>query len=267
MSAEQKKEVFNSVLITPCSVLFFHWDISAGQSFELMLPVWFALTVMLSAWVLASARRRGFSAAAVTLWTMGTLFLPLIILPLYLIARSYRRRHEKEAAKDDVSSAHGESPEPPLLLRRTLPVIYLLVMLSIGALYFYLDWRSVDAHLARANQARVREERGRVIEEYRAALKLEDDAHTRNLLAKELHAAGRFEEALAEFSTAERMGEDDEELPFNIALALDELKRPAEAETEYERFLKGPLCVEMAHDRRCVFARGRVGAIGQGKAR
>lgn len=244
------------------------WNISAGQSFELMLPAWFALTVLLSAWVLASARRRGFSVAAVTLWTTGTLFFPLIILPLYLIARSYRRRREEEAAKDTEHDDGTESPlQTPLPLRRTLPLLYLFVLLSLGALYFYLDRKSVDAHLMRANQARVRDERERVIEEYRAALRLEDDAHTHNLLAKELHTAGRYGEALAEFRTAERMGEEDEELPFNIAHSLDELKRPSEAQGEYDRFLKGALCAEIPHDRRCVYARGRVGAIEQSKAR
>lgn len=271
MSAELKTDCFYSVLSIHHSVLFLRWDISAGQSFELMLPVWFALTVLLSAWVLASARRRRFGAAAVTLWTIGTLFFPLIILPLYLIARSYRLRREKELemkeSAEDSENHAGKENAPPLLLRKSVPLLYLLVMLALGALYFYMDWQSVDAHLARANQARVREQRERVIEEYRAALRLEDDAHTHNLLGKELQAAGRFDEALAELRIAERMGENDEELALNIAQTLDELKRPSEAGTEYERFLQGSLCSEMPHDGRCVFARGRVGAIEQGKLR
>ena len=256
------------------------WNISAGQTFELMLPVWFAVSALLSSWVLASARRRGFTAAAVTLWTMGTLFFPLIILPLYLIARSYRLPREKEleqseAGSSSVDDAEKESgsaaresaqPQPLLLLRRSLPLLYLSVMLGLGALYFYMDWRSPDAYHMRANQARVREQSEKVIAEYRAVLKLEDDAHTHNLLGKELQAAARFDEALAEFRTAERMGEADEELPLNIAQSLDELRRLDEAKTEYERFVKGPLCAEMAHDRRCVLARGRVAAMSRSEA-
>ncbi|HEX8176724.1 MAG TPA: hypothetical protein VF543_16655 [Pyrinomonadaceae bacterium] len=241
-----------------------------------MLPVWFALSVLLSAWVLASARRRRFDAASVTLWAAGTLFFPLIILPLYLIVRSYKLRREKELERSEAGSGSEENADedngdaalenaPPLLLRRSLPLVYLSVMLGLGGLYFYMDWRSPDAYHMRANQARVREQREQVITEYRAALKLEDDAHTHNLLGKELKAAGRYEEALAELRTAEQMLETDEELPLNIAESLDRLKRLDEAKAEYQRFLNGPLCTAMPHDRRCVFARGRLGALGQGK--
>lgn len=251
MSTELKTACFYSVLSTHHSAPIFRWNISAGQWFELMLPVWFAVTALLSAWVLASARRRGMSAAAVTLWTLGTLFFPLIILPLYLIARSYRLRREEE------------SEPPPLPLRKTLPLVYLSVMLGLGSLYFYMDRRSPDAYHMRANQARVREQREQVIAEYRAALKLEDDAHTHNLLGKELQAVGRYDEALSEFRTAERMGEADNLLPLNIAQSLDELKRFDEARPEYERFLNGPLCAEMPHDRLCAHARMRVAAMSK----
>jgi tetratricopeptide (TPR) repeat protein len=241
-------------------------NVSAGQLFELMLPVSFALTVLVSAWVLASARRQGFGAGAVTLWTLGTLFFPLIILPLYLIVRSARRRRERESVKgesDDENRAdESVAQEPPSLpLRRALPLLYLVSMLGLAGLYFYMDWRSVDAHLARANQARVEGQRERVIAEYRAALQLEDDAHTHNLLGKELSAGQRYAEALAEFRTAERMGELDEELSFNIAVSLDQLNRQAEAKAEFERFLNGPLCREMAYDARCEGARQRLAVI------
>ncbi|HKS29733.1 MAG TPA: hypothetical protein VJS44_18050 [Pyrinomonadaceae bacterium] len=263
MSAELKTSFFYSVLSAHLSLLLFRWNVSAGQTFELMLPVWFAVSALVSSWVLASARRRGMSAVSVTLWTMTTFFFPLIVLPLYLIARSSRLRREKELEQTE---AGIESAQQPLLLRWSLPLLYLFVMLGLGALYFYMDWRSPDAYHMRANQARVREQREQVIAEYRAVLKIEDDAHTHNLLGKELQAAGRFEEALAELRTAERMGEEDEELPLNIAQSLDELKRVDEAKLEYERFLNGPLCAEMPHDRRCVFARGRAAAIDTTKA-
>jgi tetratricopeptide (TPR) repeat protein len=242
--------------------------ISAGQLFEIMLPASFALTVILSTWVLASARRYRFRAATVTLWTLGTLFFPFIILPLYLIARSFRRRLEPERAEDEAESdsenrAEAENAQPPL--RSTLPLAYLVLMLSLGALYFYMDWRSVDSHLARANQARVQGQSARVIEEYRAALKLEDDAHTHNLLAKEFMAANRYDEALAEFRIAERMGEEDEELTFNLAATLDKLDRTAEAKPEYERFLTGAICVEVPQDERCAAVRKRVIELARGK--
>jgi tetratricopeptide (TPR) repeat protein len=252
--------------------------LSAGQLFELMLPVWFALTVVLSAWVLASARRRGFNATAVTLWTLGTLFFPLVIMPLYLIARAFMRRREKESAVETKASVETEASSDAenqacddgplqLPLRRTLPLLYLLVMLMLGALYFYMDWQSVDAHLARANQARVREQREQVMAEYRAALRLEDDAHTHNLLAQELKVAGRPNEALAEFRTAQRMGEEDDELSYNIAMLLEELKRPMETRPEYERFANSALCAEVPHDVRCVAANVRLKELEQGKLR
>jgi tetratricopeptide (TPR) repeat protein len=268
MSDELKTFFFYSSLITHYSLL----PLSAGQLFELMLPVWFAVTVLLSAWVLASARRRGFKAAAMTLWTLGTLFFPLVILPLYLIVRAYMRRREKEraveteAASDSENQARDNGPRQ-LPLRHALPLLYLLVMLILGALYFYMDWNSVDSHLARANQARVREQREQVIAEYRAALRLEDDAHTHNLLAQELKAAGRLDEALAEFRTAQRMGEADDELAYNIAMLLEELKRPMETKPEYERFLNSSLCAEIPHDVRCAAAKIRLKELDQGKLR
>jgi tetratricopeptide (TPR) repeat protein len=231
--------------------------VSAGQLFELMLPLSFALTALLSTWVLMSARRHLFGAATVTLWTLGTLFFPLIILPLYLVARSFRRRDENEE----------RAPSQALPWRRTLPLLYLATLLSLYALYFYIDSRGAEAHLMRANQARVRGQREQVIEEYRAALRVEDDAHTHNLLAKEYSAAMRYDEALREFRTAERMGEIDEELSFNIAVSLDLLNHSAEAVPEYERFLNDSLCREMPYDVRCVAARQRVAKIAERERR
>lgn len=233
--------------------------------FELMLPASFALTVVLSTWVLASARSLSFSAPAIILWTLGTLFFPFIILPLYLIARSYRRRREKDCVNDDDNDSENGANDKhaPRPLRRTLPLAYLMVMLSLGALYFYIDSKSVDAHLARANQARVQDQRERVIKEYRAALALEDDAHTHNLLGKELAAVRRWDEALPELSAAERMGEPDDELPYNIAEALYNLQRDGEATQQYKRFLDGPLCKETPPNNRCAAAKERLNEMPQ----
>src|SRR4051812_48720036 len=107
------------------------WHISAGELFELMLPASFALTVLLSTWVLISARRFRFSILVALLWTLGTLFFPFIILPLYLIARSSRRRREKVCANDsgeDSENAANEKQKhaPPVAFRRTLPLAYLM---------------------------------------------------------------------------------------------------------------------------------------------
>jgi tetratricopeptide (TPR) repeat protein len=276
MSTELKAACLYSVPITLYSALSFSLslplNISAGRLFEMMVPVSFALTVLLSAWVLASARRYRFRAAAVTLWTLGTLFFPFVIMPLYLIARSYRRGRERERAEDETerdseNPAGFEEAQRPWPLRRTLPLAYLALMLSLGALYFYMDGRSVDAHLARANQARLQGPTERVIAEYRAALKLEDNAHTHNLLGKELLTANRLDEALAELRTAERMGEADEELPFNIATALDKSNRTDEAKAEYERFVEGAFCAEPPDAGLCWIARRRLSELKGDKPR
>lgn len=271
MSQEIRAICFYSSLITHSSSLPFNlrWQISAGQLFELMLPVSFALTALLSTWVLASARKFRFSAGAVTLATLGTLFFPLITLPLYLIARSYRRRTRKASAKEEKAGENRakETERQRLPLRLSLPLAYLIVMLSLGALYFYLDSRSVETHLMHANQVRVEGRRESVIAEYRAALRLEDDAHTHNLLGRELAAAQRYSEALLEFRVAEQMGEVDEELSYNIAVSLERLDRAAEAKAEYEKFLSGSLCQGMPHDARCTVARQRQNELAVGAVR
>ncbi len=231
-----------------------------------MLPVAFVVTLLISAWVLASARRRSFPLPIVILWTLGTLLFPLIILPLYLIVRSHRRRREKEREHEAGDSENqADESRAPLRFRRTLPLAYLVLMLAGGALYYYKDWMSVDAHLARANQARLTDDKERVIKEYREALKLEDNAHTHNLLGKDLAAASRWDEALAEFRTAQSMGEPDDELPYNIAEALDKLHRGREAASEYEIFLRSALCTQTMPDNRCPIAQQRLSELAKKK--
>ena len=58
-------------------------NMSAGQLFDLIMPAAFALSALLSTWVLASARKRFQLLQAFGL-AIGTLFLPLIVFPLYL---------------------------------------------------------------------------------------------------------------------------------------------------------------------------------------
>ena len=76
--------------------------------------------------------------------------------------------------------------------------------------YFYFDSRSVDAHLARATQAKLVEDSTTAIREYREALKREDDPHIHKLLAIELANAGYISEAITEFRLAEQGGETDD---------------------------------------------------------
>ena len=164
-------------------------NISAGQLFELIMPAAFALSALLSTWVLASARRRFQLPYAFGL-AVGTLFLPLIVFPIYLVTMLWRKK-----------------TVPPARWRYSLPLLYATVSLSAIGIYFYLDSRSVDAHLARATQAKLVEDSNTAIREYRKALALEDDPHTHKLLAIELANAGHVEEAISEFKIAEQGGE------------------------------------------------------------
>ena len=109
---------------------------SAGQLFDLIMPAAFALSALLSTWVLASARKRFQLLPALAL-AIGTLFLPLIVFPIYLATMLWRKKIG-----------------PPPKWRYTLPILYAAVaLLSIG-IFFYVDSRSADAHVARATQAR-----------------------------------------------------------------------------------------------------------------
>jgi tetratricopeptide (TPR) repeat protein len=250
----------------------FVWQISAGQLFESIRPIAFALAAFASTCVLFDARRRRFNSYAVISWTLGTLFFSLIFLPLYIIVcitQRQRGQSEKEviAAGDSdkaVASLNkqilADALPQPLAFRWLLPILYALLLLSLGAHFFYRDARSVDAHLARANQARVMNERERTIREYRQALQLEDDAHTHNLLAIELAAATRYEEALSQFRAAEMKGEPDDELPFHIANTLDALNRSSEAALEYQKFLNTAHCAQSNPFPQCDAARTRMQA-------
>ena len=164
---------------------------SAGLLFDLIMPAAFAASALISTWVLASARKRFQLHYALAL-AVGTLFLPLIVFPIYLVLMMYRPK-----------------VGPPKRWRYALPLLYAVIaLLSIGA-YFYFDSRSIDAHLARATQAKLIEDSTTAIREYRAALALEDDPHTHKLLAIELANAGYITEAMAEFRLAEPCEPED----------------------------------------------------------
>jgi hypothetical protein len=180
---------------------------SAGQLFDLIMPAAFAVSALVSTGVLASARKRFRLHYAFAL-ALGTLFLPLIVLPIYLMIMMWR-----------------EKTGPPRRCRYLLPLLYAVIALSAIGAYFYFDSRSVDAHLARATQAKLVEDSHTAIREYREVLKREDDPHTHKLLAIELANAGYVEEAISEFRIAERGGEACEARDFRCQAAREKTKR------------------------------------------
>ncbi len=256
------------------------WQISAGDLSETLRPALYVLSVLVSAWVLASARRHGgFRPFAVWAWTLSAFTFPAIVLPLYLVARMYARRAdtspkdsrpEEEDADEathtsDESSVRADEREeavtPALTSKRSrfaVPLLYAGALLLVGAFFFYQDYRSFDAHLARGARAKLYGRREHVMAEYRAALGVREDAHTRKLLGLELLEAGRAEEALAELRAAEVGGEPDETLAYHVASALEALGRPGEAANSYVKFLRSGLCARTPPSANCEVARARV---------
>jgi hypothetical protein len=165
---------------------------SAGQLFDLIMPAVFVVSALVSTWVLASARKRFRVHYALAL-AIGTLFLPFIVFPIYLVIMMWQPKIG-----------------PPQRWRYSLPLLYAVIALSAIGAYFYFDSRSVDAHLARATRAKLVEDSTTAIREYRAALKREDDPHTHKLLAIELANAGYISEAITEFRLAQQGGETDD---------------------------------------------------------
>jgi tetratricopeptide (TPR) repeat protein len=242
----------------------FYRQISAGELFDLLRPAALVVSALLSTWVLASARRRRFRLPVAVAWALGTFFLTLVVLPLYLILRGSAKRRAKS-----IRSKNQKTPEQPaesrvavVRFRFAAPVVYAAVLLSLIGLYMYRDHNSIDAHLARAEQAKVVGQREKAIREYRAALALEDNAHTHKLLGIELADAGNGSEALSEFRAAERGGEPDDSLSFRIGQALDAGGQPSEAVLEYKNFLNSHACTQTLPDERCETARRRV-QLGQ----
>ncbi len=243
-----------------------HWQISAGQLFDVLLPAAGALAIICSTCVLADARRRALRPVATTAWTLGTLALPFTVLPLYLLARLWRRARPKDnepeiiAPPVDVEAAPQRTPQAQtrFLLRHALPLIYAVSLTALGALFFQHYYFGLDGHLARASNAKLHEQHARAVSEYRAALRLNDDPHTHKQLGLELVASGQWAAALGELRTAEQGGEPDAALPFHIANALAALARHAEAVLEYQRFLGGDLCTQSVPDERCQSARARI---------
>ncbi len=229
----------------------FKLNMSAGELFDLIRPAVLLLAALVSTWVLASARRRGFRFYTAAAWALGTLFFPPIVFPIYLLVR-FRR------SLNNVSLGASSKVIP---FRFTLPLVYLVVVISLIAWTLYRDKNSVDAHLARASYAKVSNDRGRAIQEYRRALAMEDNPHTRKLLAIELAADGAWSDALSEFRLAERGGEPDDSISFRIASLLESINNFGQAKLEYERFLESRVCTQTYPDNRCQTARAKVAEL------
>jgi len=224
---------------------------SAGEFFDLIWPAVLVFSALISAWVLASARKR-FPFYQSLLWALGTLFFPLIVLPLYFIALLVTRR--KIMATPD-SYPHGITNRKWTF---SLPLLYASIVLCCIGVYVYRDTQSVDAHLAQATMDKLRSQRAKTIQEYKAALALEDDPHTHKLLAIELAAAGYWTDAISEFRLAQKGREPDDTIHFRLGVLLEKLAHPGEARLEYEEFLNTPACTDEPVDVRCEAAGQRV---------
>ena len=212
---------------------------SASELFDLIMPAASVIAALLSTWVLASARRRFHLFYAIAL-AIGTLLLPLIVFPIYLVILLWRKRND-----------------PPQRWRYSLPLLYAVIVLAGIVTFFYLDRRSVDAHLARATRAKLVEDSNAAIREYRQALALDDNPHTHKLLAIELANAGHVSEAISEFRLAQQRGEPDDSIHYRLGLLLERLNQKDQAKLEFQTFLFTETCKQS--DGRCEEARVRLG--------
>ena len=101
----------------------FKLNMSAGELFDLIMPATYLISALVSTWVLASARRRFHSYYALAL-ALGTLFLPLIVFPIYLVIMLWRKRSDSQPR-----------------WRYALPLLYAVIVLAGIATSLYLDRR------------------------------------------------------------------------------------------------------------------------------
>jgi hypothetical protein len=235
-------------------------QISAGEFFELMRPAAFLLSAALSILVLASTRRRGLRVYVGLLWALGTFILPFVILPLYLIALIflYSAPKNNQDLVDNGSAPQIAAPAKVVRNRFWWPALYGFVLLGATVIYLYRDYNNVDAHLARATQAKLASQPANTIREYRMALSLEDNPHTHKLLGIELAEEKQWAAALDEFRLAERGGEPDDSLAFRTAWALEALGKIPDAVTEYQKFVASSICSQPLPDEQCAVARQRL---------
>lgn len=212
-------------------------NMPAGELFDLIRPSVILLAALVSIFVLASARKR-FPLYVALAWALGTLFLPLVALPVFLAVLLIWRR--------PVRSRHW---------RLLLPLVYAVIVIGSIVSYFYFDSQTVDARLARATQAKLVDDSATAIKEYRRALALEDNPHTHKLLAIELANAGQLSEAVSEFRLAEQGGEPDDLIHYRLGLVFERLEQSGQAKLEFEKFLLTDTC--RTSDNRCESARVR----------
>jgi tetratricopeptide (TPR) repeat protein len=205
---------------------------SAGEIFDLIRPTAIVLAILLSTWILASARRR-FSFHYSLLWAGLAIFLPPVVIPLYLATLLIFHPPRVQRVR----------------YRFAVPAAYLALLLGIFLFYHYRDLHSVDSHLAEASFANVSSDQLTAIKHYREALKIEDNPHTHKLLALSLMEAKLANEAVNEFRLAEAGGEPDDVIHFHLGQLLEGLNRKDEAVAEYRKFLVSRTCLEV--DERC----------------
>jgi len=226
---------------------------SAGEFFDLIRPSAFLVSTLISTWVLAAARKH-FPFYQSLLWALGTLFFPLIVLPLYFVALLMKRR--KPAATS--SDLHSFSPSNTVKWRYAGALLYGLLVFSATGAYLYRENETVDAHLARATRAKLKGNKLGTISEYKKSLQLEDDPHTHKLLAIELANSGYWTDAISQFRFAEAGGEPDDSIHFHLGSLLDQINHQGEATLEYEKFLSTKTCTQEPVDVRCGATRARL---------
>ena len=214
-------------------------NLSAGEVFELIKPAGLILTALVSTWVLASGRKR-FSFYVALAWAIATLFLPLVVLPLYIIVLLIRPANDSRF-----------QPRRKVIT----PFAYGVLTLVGTGIYLQGDTRGFDARLAQAAYAKLRGNHNEAIAEYRAALSENDDPHTHKLLGLELGATGNWTEALSELRLAEQGGEPDDLSIYRIANLLAALNMPNQARLEYQRFLNSNACLQEPEESLCDDAR------------
>ena len=219
---------------------------SAGELFELIRPIVAVISILLSAWVLASARKR-FSNLLAFVWALGTLFLPLIVLPVYLCV---------------ILVWHW--PARSRRLRWLLPLAYATLLLAGLGIFVRRENSTVDVYLAKATQAKLIDDHAGAISFYRRALEIENDPHIHKLLALELMQVGYLSDAISEFRLAEQGGEPDDSIHYYLGVLLERIEQNGQARLEFEKFLMSTTC--QSPDRFCESARSRLEAKANDKS-
>jgi len=220
-------------------------NMSAGELFELIRPAVVVLSILLSAWVLGSARKR-FSTLIAFAWATGTLLLPLVVLPVYLCVLLVWRW-----------------PARSRRWRWLLPLVYAAILLAGIGLYHNHESSRVDVYLAKATQSKLVEDHATAIGEYRAALTIENNAHVHKLLAVELMQVGYFSEAISEFRLAQKGGEPDDYIHHNLGLLFERIELYGQSRLEFEEFLLTETC--QTFDDRCNSARQKLETLPNDK--